>query len=168
MEIIKSYTKNNQCFKNNQQFTVKGLMLHSVGCAQPKASVFIKQFDDASLKKAVHGFIDFETGAVYQTLPFNVKAWHCGGKGNSTMIGIELCEPSKKVTDFTKCYKSAVELFAMLCKKYNLCPLTDIKGHYEGYQDGIASNHADPKPLLTKYGKNMDIFRADVKKEMTK
>lgn len=166
MNIIKNYTKNNQCFKNNQQIKVTGLMLHSVGCAQPKAEVFVKQFNDASLKKAVHAFIDFNTGDVYQCLPWNIKAWHCGGKGNSTHIGVEMCEPNKKITDFTKCYNSAVELFAYLCKKYNLCPLTDIFGHYEGYQKGIASNHADPKPLLTRYGLNMDKFREDVKKAM--
>lgn len=166
MEIIKSYIKNNQCFKNNIQFKVKGLMLHSVGCAQPKASVFIKQFDNASVKKAVHAFIDFNDGKVYQCLPWNVKAWHCGGSGNSKYIGVELCEPSSKGGDFTKCYNSAVELFAYLCTKFNLCPLTDITSHYEGYKNGVASNHADPKPLLTKYNLNMDKFRVDVKNAM--
>ena len=166
MNIIKAYTKNNQCFKNNTQITVKGLMLHSVGCAQPKAQVFVKQFDNASLQKAVHAFIDFETGDVYQCLPWNVKAWHCGGRGNSTHIGVELCEPNKKITDFTKCYQSAVKLFAKLCLQFNLDPLTDITSHYEGYQKGIASNHADPKPLLTIYGKTMDKFRLDVKNMM--
>ena len=55
-------------------------MLHSVGCAQPKAQVFVKQFDNASLQKAVHAFIDFESGDVYQCLPWNVKAWHCGSR----------------------------------------------------------------------------------------
>lgn len=166
MNIIKSFTKNNQCFKNNTKIEVKGLMLHSVGCAQPSAQVFIKQFDNASLQKAVHAFIDFNTGDVYQCLEWNIKAWHCGGRGNSSMIGVELCEPSKKGGDFTKAYNSAVELFAMLCKKYNLCPLTDITSHYEGYQRGIASNHADPKPLLSKYGKTMNQFRQDVKNAM--
>lgn len=166
MNIIKSYITKNQCFKNSTKIEVKGLMLHSVGCAQPSAQVFIKQFDNASLQKAVHAFIDFNTGDVYQCLPWNVKAWHCGSRGNSTHIGVELCEPSKKGGDFTKAYKSAVELFAMLCKKYNLCPLTDITSHYEGYRQGIASNHADPKPLLGKYGKTMDQFREDVKNAM--
>jgi N-acetylmuramoyl-L-alanine amidase CwlA len=166
MNIIKSYTTNNPCYKNNTKITVKGLMLHSVGCAQPKAEVFVKQFDKVGLQKAVHAFIDFDTGDIYKCLPWSVKAWHCGGKGNSTHIGIEMCEPSSKGGDFTVCYNSAVELFAYLCKKFNLCPLTDITSHYEGYKAGIASNHADPKPLLTKYGKTMDQFREDVKKAM--
>lgn len=165
MKIIQNFTTKNQCFKN-PHITVKGIMLHSVGCAQPKAEVFVKQFDNPSLKKAVHAFIDFNTGDVHQTLPWCTKAWHCGGSGNSTHIGVEICEPKSKKDKFDVPYNSAVELCAYLCKSFNLDPLKCIIAHYEGYKKNIASNHADPKPLFNLYGKTMDGFRKDVKAKM--
>ena len=64
-------------------------MLHSVGCNQPKASVFINSWNSASYDRAcVHGFIDANDGTIYQTLPWNHRGWHCGsgskGSGNNT------------------------------------------------------------------------------------
>ena len=46
MKIVKSYVKNNPCYKNGTKIKVSGLMLHSVGCPQPNASVFVKQFNN--------------------------------------------------------------------------------------------------------------------------
>ena len=64
-------------------------------------------------------------------------------------------------------YKTAVELFAMLCKKYSLNPLADgvIISHKEGHSRGIASNHGDPEHLWTQLGMGytMDTFRKAVK-----
>ena len=55
-----------------EKITVKGLMLHSVGCPQPKAQVFLASWNHASFGSAcVHGFIDGNDGTVYQTLPWN-------------------------------------------------------------------------------------------------
>lgn len=64
--------------------------------------------------------------------------WHCGssvnGSANNTHIGVEMCEPACitytggstfKCSDLTKTraaakrtYETAVDLFAMLCNKY--------------------------------------------------
>lgn len=67
-------------------------------------------------------------------------------------------------------YHAAVELFAMLCKEYDLNPLGDgvILSHAEGYARGIASNHGDPEHLWRGLGLGytMDGFRKDVKKAM--
>ena len=82
-----------------RKITVKGLMLHSVGCPQPRASVFINSWNSPSYSNAcVHSFIDGNDGTVYQTLPWNHRGWHCGsgskGSGNNTHIGVEMCEPA--------------------------------------------------------------------------
>lgn len=171
--------------------TVKGLMLHSVGCSQPKASAFITSWNSASFDSAcVHGFIDGNDGTVYQTLPWNHRGWHCGssinGSGNNTHIGVEMCEPacitytggsSFKCSDMAtakavaeRTYCSAVELFAMLCEKYGLNPLGDgvIISHKEGHARGIASNHGDPEHLWSQLGMGytMDTFRKAVKQQM--
>lgn len=36
MNIIQSYLTNNPCYKAGRKITVKGLMLHSVGCPSRK------------------------------------------------------------------------------------------------------------------------------------
>ena len=125
-------------------------MLHSVGCAQSSAKVFINTFNRSNYTAAcVHAFIDADTGTVYQTLPWNHRGWHGGsdrnGCCNNTHIGIEMCEPreikytagaSFTVTDAAKAraaaqrtYAAAVELFAYLSKLYGLDPKTDIISH---------------------------------------
>ena len=67
-------------------------------------------------------------------------------------------------------YEAAVELFAMLCKKYSLDPLADgvVISHREGHSRGIASNHGDPEHLWAQLGMGytMDGFRKAVKAAM--
>ena len=186
MQITKSILTKNSCYLAGQKITVKGLMLHSVGCSQPSASVFIRNWNNPSVQACVHGFIDANTGDVYQTLPWEHRGWHCGGAANNTHIGIEMCEPNcityTKGASFTcsdlakakvmveRTYNSAVELFAYLCKQYELDPLADgvILAHNEAYARGVSSNHADPEHLWKglKLPYTMDVFRKDVKAKM--
>lgn len=187
MNLIESILTKNSCYLTGNKITVKGLMLHSVGCSQPSASVFVKNWNNPTLQACVHGFIDANTGDVYQTLPWEHRGWHCGGSANNTHIGIEMCEPDcityTKGANYTcsnterakemveRTYNSAVELFTFLCNKYNLNPLADgvILAHNEGYKRGLASNHADPEHLWKglKLPYTMDGFRKDVKSAMT-
>lgn len=185
MNLVESFLTKNPCYTAGRKITVKGLMLHSVGCSQPNASVFVNSWNSASFDSAcVHGFIDGNTGTIYQTLPWDHRGWHAGGAANNTHIGVEMCEPacihytggaSFTCSDLTtaravatRTYKAAVELYAMLCKKFGLNPLTDIISHREGCKLGVASNHGDPEHLWTQLGMSytMDTFRADVQKEM--
>lgn len=187
MNIIPSILVNNDCYKAGKKITVKGLMLHSVGCSQPSAQVFIKQWNKSGVPKCVHAFLEAD-GDVYQTLPWNHRGWHSSsgknGAAHNTHIGVEMCEPStvKYTSDFgitdtnpekTKefvmgTYRTAVKLFSFLCKEYNLNPLGEnvIISHHEGFKLGIASNHGDPEHLWKRFGLTMDQFRKDVKSAM--
>ena len=145
MKLVESILTKNPCYTAGRKIDVKGLMLHSVGCSQPRASAFINSWNSPTFDRAcVHGFIDGNDGTVYQTLPWNHRGWHCGssinGSGNNTHIGVEMCEPAcitytggatfkcsdvataKAVVERT--YRAAVELFAMLCQKFGLDPLS--------------------------------------------
>ena len=191
MKLVKSILTKNPCYTAGKKITVKGLMLHSVGCPQPRASVFISNWNRADYDNVcVHAFIDGNDGTVYQTLPWNHRGWHCAsgkkGSGNNTLIGVEMCEPAcikytggstftcsdlataKAVAKRT--YEAAVELFAMLCKEYGLNPIADgvIISHAEGHNRGIASNHGDPEHLWRQLGMGytMEGFRKDVKAVM--
>ncbi len=183
MEIVQSILTDNPCYKTGHKIEVHGLMLHSVGCNQPSAEVFVKEWNKhTEQKKCVHAFIDGVTGKVYQTLPWEHKGWHCGGAGNSTYIGVEMCEPSgirynggaafncldrsEALAVVKRTYNAAVELFALLCQQYHLDPLKDgvIISHKEGHARGIASAHEDPSHLWNglESGYTMDGFRHDV------
>ena len=59
-------------------------------------------------------------------------------------------------------YREAVELCAYLCMEYGLTE-KNIICHSEGYKLGIASNHTDVMHWFPKHGKNMDMFRSEVK-----
>lgn len=187
MKLVQSILTKNPCYTAGRKITVKGLMLHSVGCPQPSASVFIKSWNSPSYNNAcVHGFIDGNDGTVYQTLPWNHRGWHGGGSSNNTHIGVEMCEPgcikytggaTFTCSDLTtaravcrRTYTTAVELFALLCAEFDLDPLGDgvIVSHKEGCARGIASNHGDPEHLWSQLEMpyTMDTFRKAVKAKM--
>ena len=99
-------------------------------------------------------------------MPWNHRGWHCGGSGNDTHIGFEICEDGlSDATYFKTVYQEAVELCTYLCKQYGLTA-QNILCHSEGYQKGIASNHADVMHWFPKHGKSMDTFREDVKAKL--
>jgi len=166
MQIIQSFLTNNDCYKSGKSLAVKGLMLHSVGCAQPSAEVFVKSWNvpqPQGRQVCVHAFV--EPGKVYQTLPWNMRGWHGGGDANNTHIGVEMTEPVKTDKEHIKAtYETTVELFAFLCKQFNLDPLADgvIISHYEGWKRRIASNSGDPEHTWKDYELTMDMFRNGV------
>ena len=179
MKLEQRITTLNPCYTANTKIQVKGIMLHSVGTAQSKASAFYSAFNSPSVNKAVHAFVQND-GYVMQTLPWNVRAWHCGGNGNSNYIGVEMTEPSTiKYTGGSNfidlnptatanfvmgTFNTAAELFAVLCKMYGLNPLGNrvIICHQDGYRLGLASNHSDVYHIWNKYGITMDMFRNQV------
>ena len=196
MNIIKYYSVNNDCYKNNvnqadsryttfQQRGPKGLMLHSVGCSQSSAKVFADSWNRSGKEVAVHAVLQAD-GTVYHCLPWNFRGWHAGGEANNTHVGVEMTEPdcikyasgasftcsdkAKAQVQVKGTYETAVELFAYLCKQYNLDPAADgvIISHREGNKRGVASNHGDPEHLWNQLGMGytMDGFRRDVKEAM--
>lgn len=186
MNLKQYYLTNNECYQRNVYITVKGLMLHSTGANNPNLKRYIPNFDGTigenlygnhwdqfrpgNKQVCVHGFIGkLEDGSIatVQTLPWNMKGWHAGGDANNSYIGVEICEDDLTDGDyFNKVYNEAVELFAYLCKEFNLNPLTNIICHCEGHKKGIASNHSDVMHWFPKHGKSMDTFREDVQKKL--
>lgn len=186
MDIIEAFTTKNKCYQIGAPLTPQGIMLHSIGVPQPNAAVMARsynQYQPGGQSVCVHGFIQRD-GTYYQTLPYNLRAWHCGGSANGTHIGIEMTEPASIVytggaswrdldpaateAHVRGTYAAAVELFAQLCEQYALDPLEDgvIISHAEGAARGIASAHADPTHLWRAFGLTMDGFRRGVAEAM--
>lgn len=186
MDIVEAIAAKNKCYQVGAPLTPQGIMLHSIGVPQPNAAVMARsynQYQPGGRSVCVHGFIQRD-GTYYQTLPYTMRAWHCGGAANATHIGIEMTEPASIVytggaswrdldpaateAHVRGTYAAAVELFAQLCTQYALDPLEDgvIISHAEGAARGIASAHADPTHLWRAFGLTMDGFRADVAAKM--
>lgn len=182
INIVEAFATKNKCYQTATPLTPHGIMLHSIGVPQPNAAAMARsynQYQPGGRSVCVHGFIQRD-GTYYQTLPYNLRAWHCGGSANGTHIGIEMTEPASIVytggaswrdldpaateAHVRGTYAAAVELFAQLCTQYALDPLEDgvIISHAEGAARGIASAHADPTHLWRAFGLTMDGFRADV------
>ena len=183
MEIREHILTNNDCYKAGRTIVPKGIMVHSTGVAQPDVAVFLRQWDRPGVEACAHAFV--HQGGVVETLPWNWRGWHAGSppgggtSANNTHISFEILEPAghtyrggtlvdydaaKNAPYFSKVYGYAVELCAHLCRRYGLDPLAGgvLICHSEGYQRGIASNHADVMHWFPKHGKSMDTLRADV------
>ncbi len=195
MNLKKLLLTNNECYiaNKNKKHIPKGGLLHSTGANNPYLSRYIAP-DDGLLgkpssqhwnqvltggrKACVHAFIGkLKDGSVatYQVLPWDMPCWGSGSgslgptknANNNGYLQVEICEDGLNDKDyFDLVYKEAVELFAYWSKKFNWNPLTDIICHSEGHKKGISSNHADVMHWFPKYGKNMDLFRQDVKKKI--
>ena len=187
INIVEAFATKNKCYQIGTPFKPRGIMLHSIGVPQPNASVMAhsyNQYRPNGQSVCVHAFVQRD-GTVYQTLPWTVQSWHCGGSANSTHIGIEMTEPASIVytghgaewrdlnptateTHVRGTYAAAVELFAQLCTQFDLDPLADgvIISHSEGRMRGVASAHADPEHLWKPFGLTMYGFRQDVYKAM--
>ena len=184
MNLRQQFLTENDCYKTGRTIVPKGVMVHSTAANNPRVSRYVpgdevmgyntngNHWNRSGLTKCVHAFIGkFADGSVgtVQTLPWTMRGWHAGGAANNTHIGFEICEDGlDDASYFNAVYREAVELTAYLCKEYGLDPLDDgvVICHSEGYQRGIASNHADVLHWFPKFGKTMDDFRADVAREM--
>lgn len=182
MEITKNYLVNNDCYKEYDEITPCGIMVHSTGVNNPNISRYSSErgWNRPGVQKCVHFMIGKDaSGSIgcEQHLPLDCMGWHSGSgslgwwknANHQGYIGFEICEDDlSNAAYFRATYDKAVELCAYLCKLFGWNPEDDgrIICHSEGHSRGIASNHADTMHWFPMRGKNMDIFRAEVAKKL--
>ena len=185
MNLVTRYMTKNDCYPEGRKITPAGIMVHSTATPGLMAyrwfELWNKSYKAGEMNRevCVHAFVD--DTVVLQTLPWDMRALHAGGRANSTHIGFEICEPSgftyiensmsgydaeAQEPYFRAVFTASVELCAYLCGLFDLTP-DSIISHNEGYARGIASNHADVMHWFTKHGESMDTFRAAVKTKLT-
>lgn len=178
-------TKGKYWYLANQN--TNGIVIHSIGCPQPKAQVLVNNFNKETASASVHGFI--EPGLYIETAPTKVskrqakKCYHVGsgtnGSYNSSRIGIEMCEPSTitytggaSFTDRdpakTRAYiegvtATAAEVMADICIFHDFGPEM-ITTHAEAHKLGYGSNHGDPDHIWKHIGYSIAQFRKDVQR----
>ena len=184
MRLYTQLLTHNSCYIKGEHIKPRGVMVHSTGAANPWLRRYVdpddgrlgepspRHWNQSGVGACVHAMIGKAAdGSVctYQTLPWNMRGWHCGRSGNDTHIAFEICEDNLADKGyFQATYQAAVELTAYLCQLYHLEPQADgvVLCHSEGYQRGIASNHADVMHWWGRYGVSMDNFRRDVAEKM--
>lgn len=182
MQIIQAFVTQNPLYQQYTRIQVRKLVLHSVGCPQPSAAVFARQWQTA--RYFAHAVLQAD-GTVYQVAPWDCRLMHVGA-ANAYSIGVEMTEPdcirytggatfvcsdrARAVAQVTGAYNTAVALFAQLCTQFGLDPNKDIISHAEAGKLGIGTDHADPEHLWRQLGMGftMDGFRRDVAEAMAK
>ena len=183
VNITKAYVTKNTRYKKAEIIKPQGIVLHSIGCPQPKASVLLNSWANNSSQYVTHYVLD--DTVIYHCMPDNYKCWHVCSPGNNKWIGVEMCEPKQikytKGAKFTcsnlsaaqdyarKTYANAVQLFAHICKKYGWNPQTAIYTHnYITVNKLSNTNHVDPEHLWKGLGLPYTLagFKNDVAKAM--
>ena len=180
INIIEAFVTQNPLYQQYTRIPVRKLVLHSVGCPQPSAAVFARQWQTA--RCFAHAVLQAD-GTVYQVAPWDCRLMHVGA-ANAYSIGVEMTEPdciryiggatfvcsdwARAAAQVTGTYNTAVELFAWLCTQFGLDPNKDIISHAEAGKLGIGTDHVDPEHLWRQLGMGytMDGFRADVAEAM--
>ena len=187
-DIKVRWIEKNSCWvTESRTIEPQGIVIHSTATPGTMAQRFQKSWNTlkpAGREVAVHAFVDDKD--IVQCLPWCLRGWHCGGTANGTHIGIEMCEPSGIVynenrskiisyprtpeirTYFNHTLKNMVDLCAYLVEQFDI-DIDDpnaIVCHQEGYQKGIASNHADVLHWWPWHGVTMDMFRDLVKRTL--
>lgn len=182
IEIKKILTKN-ECYKvgEKRKFN-RGVIIHDTATIGAMPDAFVKSWNvsrPGNRQVCVHAFADNKK--IINTLPYEMVCWGCGsgknGSGNSGYVQIEMCVPKEvyfengwnyRTTDKEKTVNYILEMVDIVVDwttdrliEMNIKEVTDktVIGHYEAYKLGIASNHSDPKGLLSLAGLTMDDFR---------
>lgn len=165
VKIVKDYYTKNRCYTRNNNYKKVGIIVHSTATPGVMAKPFRDRWNNATVAKAVHAFLDDKE--VIECLPESREAWHVGtSTGNRYYYGFEICEDKDHSEEyFLKAYKNAVEYTAIMVKRLGLS-VSDVFSHKEGNRKGIASNHGDPEHWFSKFGYTMDDFRRAVYKEL--
>ncbi|MBE6890347.1 MAG: amidase [Ruminococcaceae bacterium] len=183
---FKALAKKNNCYKAAQKMPkgkAEGIVVHSTGANNPNLKRYVNSpaicgenkyknyYDRPNYEACPHAVIGKDKNGevrAAQLLPYDICCWNCGrgSKGSynyePAYLQFEICEDALNNEEY---FNAAFDLAAKLCRewcdKYGV-PVEKIVSHKEAHKLGYASNHGDPENWLSKFGKNMDWFRAKV------
>lgn len=143
MEIKTLIANRNNYGSSRDTSDIKYIVLHYTGNKTDRAISNCNYFKNNNTGTSAHYFVD--KTEVYQSVPDNYVAWHCGGKKypncastgggklygivtNANSIGIEMCSDNGQFHKDT--LDNAEELVRYLMKKYNI-PVENICRHFD-------------------------------------
>lgn len=164
INVVEAFVTQNPLYQQYTRIKVRKLVLHSVGCPQPSAAVFARQWQTA--RYFAHAVLQAD-GTVYQVAPWDCRLMHVGA-ANAYSIGVEMTEPdcirytggatfvcsdrARAVAQVTGTYNTAVALFAQLCTQFGLDPNKDIISHAEASAMGLPARRSQARRLRRRSG----------------
>lgn len=177
--ITEALCTGNRRYQAAEALTPIGVVLHSIGTPQPKASILREFWQRDASPYVVHYMVDDQN--ILHCMPDDFKCWHVGSPGNSEWLGIEMGEPSQikytsgatfTVSDLAAAqayaeaaYRNAVWLIARLCKEHGWDPFTAVYTHWDVTRQRLSNtDHVDPQHLWDGLGMGYSILtlRRDV------
>lgn len=177
--ITEALCTGNRRYKAAEALTPVGVVLHSIGTPQPRASVLREFWQRDASPYVVHYMVDDKQ--ILHCMPDNLKCWHVGSPGNSKWLGIEMGEPSQitytsgatfTVSDLAAArayaeaaYRNAVWLIAKLCRDHGWDPFTAVYTHWDVTRQRLSNtDHVDPEHLWNGLGMGYSLLtlRRDV------
>ncbi len=108
-----------------------------------------------------------------QLLPWDEKGGHAKEPANTMYFGLEMCRPydgdPEKKEKMIITYNASVSAFARLYHYvYKIDKVTkeNTRSHHEVALKWHNTTHVDPTSYLKEIGKDMDMFRAEVQREL--
>ncbi|MGN0688534.1 MAG: N-acetylmuramoyl-L-alanine amidase [Oscillospiraceae bacterium] len=186
-----AYAKNNLCYKASQKMPkgkAQGIVVHSTGANNPWLWRYVNSpeicsenryktyYDRPDWDACPHVVIGKDkNGAVRaaKLLPYDICCWNAGrgSKGSynydPAYLQFEICEDALDDPEYFKeAFTLAAKLCARWCDNYGI-PIENVVSHKEAHALGYACNHGDPENWLSKFGWDMDRFRALVTEHRT-
>ncbi len=183
---FEAFATNNGCYKANKEMPkgkAEGIVVHSTGANNPNLrryvnapdicgeNIYKNYYDRPDWEACPHAVIGKDKDGnvrAAQLLSYQICCWNAGqgSKGSynysPAYLQFEICEDALDDPDyFEQAFDLAARLCAEWCKAYDI-PVSKIVSHKEGHAQGYASNHGDPENWLSKFGKDMNWFRAKV------
>lgn len=136
---VKTSNPENFTKASRPRSSIRYIVIHYTGGSADTAKNNADYFARENVGVSAHYFVDEST--VWQSVPDNHNAWHCGTKNkyyhpfcrNSNSIGIELCARKTMSGEYYFPYETvalAVELTKALIAKYNI-PIENVVRHYD-------------------------------------
>lgn len=164
-EITKNFISMN---RSGKALTAIGTVVHETATPGASDEDEFRYFNSGAggRSASAHAFVDYDS--ITQIIPWNEQAWHAGRTANRSYIGIELCNYNDS-SKFEEIWKRGVWLFAWL--HVNVINVTTINkitlmSHAEVSQKWGETDHSDPVVYFAKFGRTVDMFRAEVQSEI--
>lgn len=181
-----AFATQNLCYQKAQKMPKgkpEGIVVHSTGANNPSLkryvnvpeicgeNIYKNYYDRPDWLGCPHGVIGKDKAGLVRAaklLPYTICCWGCGDgtKGsynyNPAYIQFEICEDA--LTDekyFNEAFAMAIRYCQELIDRFDI-PVENVVSHKEAHALGYASNHGDPENWMSKFGKDMDWFRAQL------
>lgn len=141
-----------------------GAVIHETANPGDSAMMEFNYFNSGVRDASAHAFVD--AGNIIQTVPWTERAWHAGPTANRLYWGIEMCHATDS-GKFDAIWQRTIWLFAWLFKTQafpRILKVTpeNLPSHAELSNKFRETDHLDPVSYFKKFGKSVDMFRAEV------